>query len=175
MRLCSIPENSRRDFLMSRKIANCAALGRGWRTDREGIPGIGTYFTFIRSRASLNHSWPRVDVRLRSSTESSAFSYVRSNFAEKFPRGYQLCRELLVRRYSSLVGILIIVNSRISLAREIFLRVIFLVLVTFRARRTTWIIIIELTRCSSGFRKFRSRTKRNKRTTMEIYVVFVST
>lgn len=63
----------------------------------------GTYFTFIRSRARLNHSWPRVDVRPRSPTESAAFSYVRSNFAEKFPRGSQLCRELLVRRYSSLV------------------------------------------------------------------------
>lgn len=123
--------NFRPSFLVSREIANCAA------------PAIvkkvyaGTYFTFIRSRARLNHSWPRVDIRPRSSTESPAFSYVRSNFAEKFPRGFQLPprtsrQSLFIGRRSSLI----IVNPRISSAREnVPPRVIFLALITFWARR----------------------------------------
>lgn len=80
----------------------------------------GTYFTFIRSRARLNHSWPCVNVRPHSPTESPAFSYVRSNFAEKFPRGFQPTfprtsrQALFIGRRSSLI----IVNPRISPARE---------------------------------------------------------
>lgn len=75
-----------------------------------------TYFTFIRSRARLNHSWPCVNVRPHSpGFFLCTFQFCRKVSARLQPTFPRTSRQaLFIGRRSSLI----IVNPRISPARE---------------------------------------------------------